>query len=101
MSTNVLFDKERDVEEYLIRQVKRLGGRALKLVCPGVAGVPDRLILLPGGRVCFCELKAPGKKARPLQLHQHEQLRSMGFDVFVCDDRLKVDLMIEGMQGME
>jgi hypothetical protein len=101
MSTNVLFNKERDVEEYLIRQVKRLGGRALKLVCPGVAGVPDRLILLPGGRVCFCELKASGKKARPLQLHQHEQLRNMGFDVFVCDDRLKVDLMIEGMQGTE
>ena len=87
------------VEAYLVEQVKRRGGRALKLVCPGASGVPDRLILLPGGRMCFCETKAPGKKARPLQLHWHELLRQLGFSVFVCDSRFKIDAMLSSLEG--
>jgi hypothetical protein len=87
------------VETYLVKQTKRLGGKAIKLTCPGAAGIPDRLILLPGGRLCFCETKAPDEKARPLQLYWHEQLRRLGFTVYVCDNRLKVDMMLSAEGG--
>ena len=52
---------EKTVEAYLRDQVKAAGGLALKLVCPGWTGVPDRLILLPGARVYFAETKDLGK----------------------------------------
>ena len=54
--------RERDVERRLVRMVLDLGGFAPKLSCPGMDGMPDRLILLPGGRVAFAEIKAPGKR---------------------------------------
>ena len=47
--------------------------------------MPDRLILLPGARLAFAELKAPGKKPRALQLARHRQLRKLGFAVYVID----------------
>ncbi len=50
-----------------------------------MAGVPDRLVLLPKGKIYFVELKAPGKKLRPLQLKRKEQLESLGFKVYVID----------------
>ncbi|PTY76688.1 nuclease, partial [Heyndrickxia sporothermodurans] len=59
--------RERDIEIYLRDEVKKIKGRAYKFESPGNAGVPDRLVILPGGRVFFIELKAPGKKSRPLQ----------------------------------
>jgi len=59
--------RERKIETMLVKQVKAAGGMALKLISPGMAGVPDRIVLLPGGRILFVELKAPGEKPRPLQ----------------------------------
>ena len=50
---------ERDIERALVSMVKRRGGLCLKWVCPGFAGVPDRIILLPGARVIFAEIKRP------------------------------------------
>ncbi|MGN0363679.1 MAG: VRR-NUC domain-containing protein [Bilifractor sp.] len=73
---------EADIERKLKREVERHGAQCLKFVSPGRAGVPDRIILIPGGRICFVELKAPGKHERPLQIHTQEQLRQMGFVVF-------------------
>ncbi len=54
---------EKDIESYLRKRVKAAGGLALKLVCPGCTGVPDRLILLPGGRAYFAETKDTGELA--------------------------------------
>ena len=76
---------EKVIEQKLVRAVKVAGGICPKFVSPGMDGMPDRLILMPGGRLVFAELKAPGKKPRPLQLHRHDQLRSLGFQVFVVD----------------
>ena len=59
--------RERDVEQKLVAAVRRVGGLAPKFVSPGLDGVPDRLILLPGACFAFAELKAPGKSLRPLQ----------------------------------
>ena len=65
---------EKQIENKLTMAVKNNGGIALKLVCPSFAGMPDRLILLPDGHIGFAELKAPGKKPRPLQLSRHRPL---------------------------
>lgn len=78
--------RERAIERKLIQAVRRSGGLALKFVSPGLNGVPDRLLLFMGGRAAFCEVKAPGQKPRPLQVHRMEQLRRLGFKVFVIDD---------------
>nr|WP_028988044.1 VRR-NUC domain-containing protein [Thermicanus aegyptius] len=88
--------RERDIEAYLRDRVKTLGGRAYKFVSPGNAGVPDRLVLLPGGRVVFVELKAPGRKPTPLQLAQHQRLRALGCDVRVIDSLEQVDELLAG-----
>ena len=77
--------REKYVEQKLVRAVHRTGGLALKLVSPGFNGVPDRLLLFPGARAAFCEVKAPGEKPRPLQVHRMEQLRALGFKVYVID----------------
>ena len=85
---------EKAVEEYLREQVRKTGGLALKLVCPGWTGVPDRLILLPGGRVYFAETKDRGKIPKRRQKYVHERLRELGFTVFVPDSKEAVDLMV-------
>ena len=74
------------VERKLTTEAKKRGGLAVKFVSPGFDGVPDRLVLFPGGRAAFVELKTPGKKMRPLQVRRAEQLRALGFSVY-CVDR--------------
>jgi len=83
--------RERDIETYLREQVRAVGGRAYKFVSPGTAGVPDRLVLFPGGRAFFVELKAPGKKPTPLQQAQHSKLLVLGFRVMVIDSKSGVN----------
>ena len=87
--------REKYVEQRLIKAVRRSGGLALKFVSPGFNGVPDRLLLFTGGRAAFCEVKAPGQKPRPLQVHRMEQLRRLGFRVFVIDDVNQIGGMID------
>ena len=82
---------EREVERALIRAVKKAGGMCLKFVSPSRAGAPDRLCLLPGGRMFFAEVKRPGGKPRPLQLKRHEELRKLGFAVYVIDSKEECD----------
>ena len=62
-----------------------MGGLALKFISPGYDGVPDRIVLFPGGRIAFVEVKAPGKTLRPLQVRRKRQLESLGFKVYVLD----------------
>ena len=78
--------RESYVERKLTTEAKKRGGLAVKFVSPGFDGVPDRLVLFPGGKVAFVELKAPGKKMRPLQVRRAGQLRMLGFRVY-CIDR--------------
>ena len=78
--------REKEIEKRLVRAVKDMGGIAPKFVSPGHDGVPDRLILLPGGHMAFAELKAPGQTPRPLQRHRIGELRHLGFRVYIIDD---------------
>ena len=77
--------REKIIEQHLVKAVKNSGGIAPKLVCPGFDGMPDRLVLLPGGKIGFVEVKAPGKEPRPLQVARHGLLRRLGFRVYVLD----------------
>lgn len=78
--------QENVIERRLKSEAKKSGGMAVKFVSPGLAGVPDRLVLLPGGRCGFVELKAPGKKLRPLQEKRKQQLQALGFKVYCIDE---------------
>ena len=78
--------REKQIEQKLVRAVRAVDGLAPKFVSPGLDGVPDRLILLPGGHLAFAELKAPGQKPRPLQQRRIGQLRQMGFRVYIIDN---------------
>lgn len=87
---------EREVEKKLIRPIRELGGLCLKFEVPGFTGVPDRMILLPGGRVVFVETKAPGKTERPRQVFVHNLFRRLGFTVYsTIDTPAKVAAIVE------
>ena len=77
--------REKIIEQHLVKAVKNSGGIAPKLVCTGFDGMPDRLVLLPRGKIGFVEVKAPGKEPRPLQVARHGLLRRLGFKVYVLD----------------
>ena len=77
--------EERFIEKKLVEAVRKMGGICPKFVSPGLDGVPDRIILMPGGRMAFAELKAPGKKLRPLQIRRKRQMESLGFTVYCID----------------
>ena len=78
--------REKYIENELVKSVRAAGGICPKLISPGTDGMPDRMVLLPGGKIGFVEVKAPGKRPRPLQMRRHRILRSLGFKVFVLDD---------------
>lgn len=77
--------EESKIEKRLKKEIQLIGGKALKFVSPGVSGVPDRIVLLPSGRIVFVELKAPGKKPRAIQEYRANELRTLGFDVRCID----------------
>lgn len=84
---------EKDIEKALGRMVGKHGGLCLKWVCPGWAGVPDRIILLPGGRVIFVELKRPkGGRLSPMQKWFAKKLIDLGFQHWVIWDREELKL---------
>ena len=86
--------REKVIEEYLRDQVKAIGGKAYKFVSPGNVGVPDRMVLLPGGSTAFAELKAAGKKPTPMQSKQMNYIAGLGFSVWVIDSKDGVDNFI-------
>ena len=90
--------REKTVEQKLVRAVRAAGGLAPKWVSPGLDGVPDRIVLLPGGRIAFAELKAPGKKPRPLQEVRIRHLRKLGFPVYVIDDPRQISIMLDELE---
>ena len=87
---------EEKIEAYLVKRAKELGGVAEKFVSPGRSGVPDRIVMLPGGLLIFVECKATGKKATPAQQRDHERRRKLGFDVYVVDSYEAVDEVFLG-----
>ncbi len=91
--------EEKSIEKKLVKAVKSLGGLCLKFVSPGYDGVPDRLILIAYGKIAFVEVKAPGEKPRPLQVHVIEKIKRLGFNVFVLDSEDKIGGIIDAIQS--
>jgi len=89
--------RERYIEQLLTAAVKAQGGMALKFISPGMSGVPDRLVLMPGGLAAFVELKATGEKLRPMQIKRKRQLELLGFKVYVIDDKKQIGGVLDGI----
>lgn len=90
---------ESAIERKLVRAARKRGGLALKFVSPGMDGVPDRIVLLPHGKLAFVELKAPGKTMRPLQVRRKEQLEALGFSVYCVDGVEQIGGILDEIQG--
>jgi len=82
---------ERTIEAALVRRVTKLGGLCEKFVSPGRRSVPDRLVTLPGGRIVFVEVKAPGKGPTELQERDHWRRRKLGCEVIVINNMEDVE----------
>lgn len=93
--------REKTVESKFTSAVKAKGGLAVKFTSPGFNGMPDRLVMFPGGRIAFVEVKAPGEKPRPLQLSRMKLLRRLGFKAFVLDNTSDIPKIIEEVMQNE
>ena len=91
--------REREIERKLVSAVKSRGGICPKFVSPGFDGMPDRVVLLPHGKIGFVEVKRPGEQPRPLQTARHRILRKLGFLVFVLDREEQIGGMIDEIQS--
>ena len=89
---------EKQVEQALRKAVRARGGLAVKFVSPGLDGVPDRIILMPGGRIAFAEIKAPGNKMCQLQVKRKRQLESLGFPVYCVDSIAMVGHVLDRIE---
>lgn len=85
---------EKLIEKKLVESVKKLGGIALKLFSTFFTGLPDRMILMPGGRIWFAEIKTTGQKPTPRQTVVHEMLRKLGFEVWLIDRQEILDQFV-------
>ena len=91
--------KEQRLEQTLVKAVETRGGRCWKLVSPGTTGVPDRMILMPGGHVGFVEVKAPNGKIRAIQKHRLKQLTHLGFTAYVLNDPARVEEVCDAISA--
>ena len=89
---------EKEVERKLCKRVKDRGGIAFKFVSPGHAGVPDRLVLLPGAHIGFVEVKAPDKQPTKLQAAYHQKIKKLGFKVYVLDNPNQIGGILDDIQ---
>lgn len=89
--------REKEIEKKLVSEVKKRGGICTKWVCPSFAGMPDRIVLMPSGKIGFVEVKAPGEKPRPLQMARHRLLKQLGFSVYILDDVDQIGGIIDGI----
>ena len=84
---------ESTIENYLVRRVRQMGGRAFKFP-PASKGAPDRIVVIPSGRIIFVELKRSGEKPAPAQRLWHSRLLDMGHVVHVLDSKEQVDAFL-------
>lgn len=95
----MIFLRETRIENRLIKEVKKIGGKALKFTSPGITGVPDRIVLLPHGKIIFVELKAPEEKPSPMQEYRAKELRALGFEVKCIDSVEGIMELIKEVRG--
>ena len=90
--------REKTIEQKLALAVRALEGIPVKIMTCNFNGMPDRLVLLPGGRLAFVEVKAPGKHLRPLQQRRKRQLEALGFRVYIIDHPNQIGGVLDEIQ---
>ena len=90
-------ESEKVIERKLVEAVKANGGMCIKLLCDNLLGLPDRMVLMPHGKIAFVELKTTGQKPRRIQVFMHEKLKALGFRVEVIDTTEGVNNFIKNM----
>lgn len=92
---------EKELEAAVVRRIKAIGGLCLKWTSPSANGVPDRIILLPGGIIAFAELKRPkGYQIGPLQKHWAERLKRLGFKHYFIHTESDLNQMLWELAGV-
>ena len=90
-----LIESEKVLEKKLVKWIKEAGGKCLKLSSQFNTGLPDRMILLPKGHIFYCELKSTGKKPTKIQEILHNEIRALGFNVYVVDSTEALSEMLK------
>ncbi len=91
--------REKEIEKALVQAVKTCGGLCLKFVSPSLAGIPDRIVLMPKGVIAFVEVKAPGETMRSLQVQRKRQLEALGFRVYCLDGKEQIAKVLHEIGG--
>lgn len=87
--------RERDIERWLVGQIKRMGGEAFKFVSPGNDGVPDRMVCMPGGKIYFIELKTEEGGPSKIQTYQIRRFQKLGCDVRIISGREEAERFVQ------
>jgi hypothetical protein len=91
--------RERNIEKRLVARVREQNGEAMKFVTNSYNGMPDRIVVFPGGKISFVECKAPGEKPRPLQKYRISQLEKLNAKVYVIDSYEAIEKFIRSETG--
>lgn len=94
-------ESEKLIERKLVNEIKKIGGWCIKLPAIHITGIPDRLCLVPLGRVLFVELKTTGQKPKRIQTFIHHKLRMMGFRVEVIDSTRQIKELIKEYENVK
>ena len=94
-----MIESEKDIERFLIKAAKELGGLAIKTNATNHKGLPDRLILLPGGKVGFLEIKTTGNKPTKLQSFWLSVLTGLGFSATWADSKKQVTQFLDTLKN--
>lgn len=86
--------RESSIEAKLVRMVRERGGLCFKFVSPGNPGVPDRIVITPGGRTVYVELKTVVGRLAAIQKWQLEEMRRRGADVRVLKGLEQVETFV-------
>ena len=90
---------EKYLEKRLREEIRKAGGLAIKFTSPYFTGMPDRLVLMPKGRIWFVEVKSTGKKLKDIQDAQAKKLQELGFNARLVDSKATLDSLIEEVRG--
>lgn len=96
-----MIESEKAIDRYLSEELKKLNGWSIKLPALHVRGLPDRLCLLPKGRLFFAELKTTKEKPTTIQMYVHRKLRGLGFEVWVIDKKETVNIILRTYESKE
>jgi len=93
--------KEVTLESKLVHEVEKRGGLCWKFTSPGTAGVPDRIVVAPDGKVVFVEMKAPNGKLQPIQQKRARELMERGAKWYLLKSNQDIQLFLQEIFGYE